>query len=208
MRIRLSFSPFCALVLTAATASAEVDFTLQRRAMQTDAIAVDKPYITDGASKIYLQYPGNWQVFDGADGLDFTPNGSNARIRLGRYQGSELTIDEAGARALLQQINARVPKEATNVVALPANYNPLPLFGWTDLEVTVRYDFYGQTVRQSLMYVHMKPGRLIEFSMTAPDKEFEGLYRPARSVLSSWFEPSRDLPPELARQYEELDQPK
>ena len=72
----------------------------------------------------------------------------------------------------------------------------------------MRYEFYGQAVRQSTMYVHMPAGRLVEFSVTAPEADFNKLYRPARTILGSWFEPSRDLPPELARKYEQESTPK
>ena len=38
---------------------------------------------------------------------------------------------------------------------------------------------------------------------TGPDADFDAIHKQARQFLSSWFEPSRDLPPELQRKYED-----
>ena len=171
--------------------------------MNADAIQVDKPYITDGPSKIYLQIPGMWSaVSSGADGIDCHCNQGSTEVRLGNYHGPAFKVDAASGLELTKRVTSQVPTGAKAITVLPVEYNPLPIFGWTDVQVTVRYEFYGQTLRHSAMFINMMPGRVVEFSVTATDAEFDKMYKQARAILSSWFEPSRDLPPELARKYD------
>ena len=199
----LCLSALAALVLLPASAPAEIDFVLQHRVMTADANSFSQPYITDGGSKIYLGFPGTWRALDSAEALELTPDVANSSVRLTRHQGKILTIDEAGGRQLLQQVIAQLPKDAKNVTSSPVEINPFPISNWTDLQATVSYELFGQTFRRSTMYVNMRPGRVVEFTLTALDADYEKLYRPARAVLASFFEPSNDLPPELAKKYEQ-----
>ena len=197
------FFSLIGLLLTAQTAPAALDFTLEHKAMHADAIAVDKPFITDGNSKIYLQIPGTWSASSSTQEIDCHSNEGSTEVRLGNYHGPAFKVDEPSGGILLKQVTAQVPAGAKNLTVLPLEYNPLPIFGWSDLQVTVRYEFYGETLRHSVMYINMMPGRVVEFSVTAIDADFDKMYKQARAILASWFEPSRDLPPDLARKYED-----
>lgn len=199
----LYLSALAALASLPGTVRAELDFTLQHQTRTADAITVSQPYIMDGASKIFLSFPGNWHAVDGAQKLELTPNVPNASVRLENHHGPALTIDAAGGQKLLERLLAQVPKEAKNVAADPVEINPFPILWWTNVQVTVRYELHDQTFRRSTMYVDMRPGRIVEFSVTSLDGDYEKLYRPARGVLASFFEPSKDLPPDLAKKYEE-----
>ena len=195
-------SVLAALVLAARSAPAALDFTLQHKATNADAIQVEKLYITDGPSKIYLSIPGMWAVSSSADGIGCHSDQGSTELRLGNYHGPAFKIDAPSGLELAKRVTAQVPAGAKNMTVLPVEYNPLPIFGWTDVQVTVRYEFYGQILRHSTMFINMMPGRVVEFSVTATDAEFDKMYKQARAVLSSWFEPSRDLPPDLARKYD------
>ena len=191
------------MVLSASPTWAALDFTLQHKALPADGVSLDKPYITDGASKIFLQIPANWKVSGGGAELDCAPDTELSSIRLGRYQGSKLlTFDQAGGQDLVVQLSAQLPPDAKNAKVLAVDLNPLPIFGWSTLEVTLGYDYFGQKMRRSLMYLDMLPGRVVQLSVVAPDTYFDQVHKQARQVLSSWFEPSRDLPPDLQSKYE------
>ena len=197
-------SPWCllALLFAVSPAAAELDFTVQHESMVADAIPVNGTYITDGNSRIYLRIMANWKVFNDAQTLECLPDTANSKLRLEHFSGPKLlTIDQAGARELQQLAATQILPDAKNVVALPPELNPLPLFGWNTLEVAHRYDYFGAPMRRSVMYVSMMPGRVVQLTVTAPDTDFDKVHKEARKFLGSWFEPSRDLPPDLQRKY-------
>ena len=202
MKTSLLFALTALALAAARPASATLDFTLQHAAMTADAIRVEKPYITDGPSKIYLQIPGTWSVSSGGDEIICRSDVGSTEVRLGNYHGPAFKVDEPSGQELARRVVSQVPAGAKNMATLPVEYNPFPIFGWTDVQVTVRYEFYGQILRHSVMFINMTPGRVVTLSVTATDAEFDKMYKQARAILSSWFEPSRDLPPDLARKYD------
>ena len=199
------FLALAALALLPRSARCELDFTLQRQMVSSDAVAFNQPYIMDGPNKVYLRFPNDWRALDSGSQLELLPTLPDSSIRFENYHGKELTIDEAGGQQMLQQALAQLPKDAKNVAAYPVECNPFPILGWTDLRVTVRYENLGRTFRRSTMYVNMRPGRIVEYIVTALDQDFDKLAKPARTVLASIFEPSTDLPPDLASKYETGD---
>ena len=197
------FALSLALLLTARVAMAGLDFTLQHKALPADGLSLEKPYITDGISKIFLTLPYNWQVNGGGAGLECIPETAGASVRLGNYQGSKLlTIDQAGGEDLLAQLTGQLPSDAKNAKVVSLDLNPLSIFGWQTMEVTLRYDYFGQTLRRSLMYLNMRPGRVVQLTVIAPEADFDKVHKQARQILSSWFEPSHDLPPDLQQKYD------
>ena len=187
----------------ARTCRAGLDFTLHRRHLPADGLAVDTPYITDGPSKIYLRLPPEWQVADTSGSIDINAGGAEAHVRLELYaDGKPLTIDEAGGRQLLAQAISKLPPDAKGVVPVSVDLNPLPIFGWKTVEASFRYQYFGETLHRSVMYVEMLPERIVQLTVLAPETDFPRIHKQARQILSSWFEPSRDLPPDLQRKYE------
>ena len=191
------------MALAAQPAQAGLDFTLQHKALAADGLSLDKQFITDGPSKIFLTVPRNWKISDGGAGMELTPEVANSSVRLGNYPGSKpLTIDQSGGQDLLSQLSAQLPAEAKNAKVGAVDLNPLTIFGWQTMEATLTYDYFGQAMRRSLMYLSMFPGRVVQLTVVAPDTDFDKVHKEARHVLSSWFEPSRDLPPDLQEKYE------
>jgi hypothetical protein len=191
------------LFLTAAPANAALDFSLQYKPLAADGLSLDKPFITDGASKIFLSIPRNWKISNGGAGMELTPDTARSTVRLGKYQNSRLlTIDQAGGQDLVGQITTQLPPDAKNAKVLAVDLNPLAIFGWQTLEVSITYDYFGEAMRRSLMYLLMLPGRVVQLTVVAPAGDFDKVHKEARHILSSWFEPSRDLPPDLQNKYE------
>lgn len=196
------FSLLVVMSSLAAPARATLDFTLQHESIEADGASIKGAYITDGQSKIFLRISAAWHVFNNAQALECLPETANSKIRLEHFPGVKpLTIDQAGARDLQQLATGQVPADAKGMVVMPAELNPLPLYGWNTLEVVFRYEYFGQPVRRSVMYVGMLPGRLVQLTVTAPDADFDKVHKQARQMLGSWFEPSRDLPPDLQSKY-------
>ncbi len=202
--MKIFISPLCAvLMLVAAPALASLDFTLQHKAMPADGLSLDQVYISDGQSRIFVRPPANWKMYNDAQALEFLPAPTNSRVRVEAYSGPKaLTVDQAGARDLQQMATVQLPAEAKAPVPLPPELNPLPLFGWHTMQVAFRYTYFGQPMRRSVMYLSMIPGRTVQLTVIAPEADYDKIEKQARQFMSSWFEPTRDLPPELLKKYE------
>ena len=191
------------MLLWAGPASA-LDFTIHHGQASADGASLDSTYILDGDSKIFMRIPRAWQVSDSPSALELIPNVANCRVRIENVAGVQvLPFDPAGKIALRKQIDGTVPAGAKNLVALPDEDNPLPIFGWKDLEMTRSYDFYGQTVCQGMIFFNMRPGRVVLVTITAPKADYDKLHDAVRVLMFSWFEPSKDLSKETARKLEE-----
>lgn len=196
--------PFAAPLLWAvSTATAAIDFTLRHSQLPADGTDMDAVYISDGQSQIYLRVPPNWRGANNAQTLELTTESAGALVRLEEFPGAKvLTIDQAGGKELIEQVRAQLPKDAQKTEALPVELNPLPIFGWQTMTVGFRYEYFGQVLRRNVMYLNMIKGRVLQMTIVAPDADFEKIYKEARRFLSSWFEPSRDLPPDVRAKYE------
>ena len=181
-----------------------LDFTLKHQGGSADGAKTDNTYITDGPNKIFLRFPLSWKVSDSAGSLDCIPEQAGSRVVIEQVGGKQaLDLGEAGKRDLDASAGKSLPSGAKNVTELPPRTDLLPVFGWTTLEIDHRYEFYGQSMRRGILYVNMIPGRVIQVTITAPDAAFDAVHEQARLIMSGWFEPKRDLPPDLARKYEE-----
>ena len=113
-----------------------------------------------------------------------------------------LPLDPPGLDALRKSAQAALPEGSKDVKAAGEANDLLPIFGWKSFEVTFEYEFYGQQMRQSTLYVNMIPGRVVRVNVTALATDFDKVHEKMRKLMYGWFEPSRDLSPEEARQYE------
>ena len=180
-----------------------LDFTLRNMNIRAEALSQSATYITDGDSKIMLVIPNKWKVADSPTGLEMIPDQGGCRVNISQVLGVQsLPMDAGGRVEILKRVVAQLPGGAKNVEALPPADNLLPIFNWTSVEFSHRYDFYGQKLRRSVLYVNMLPGRVVQMTVVAPDAVFDEVHNQARLILSNWFEPKRDLPPDLAREYE------
>ena len=195
--------PILALALWVSPASA-LDFTVHHGQASADGASLDSTYILDGDSKIFMRIPRDWQIADSPGALELIPNVANGRVRIENVAGvSALALDPAGKIALRKQVDGAVPPGAKNVAALPDEDNPLPIFGWKDVEMTRSYDFYGQTICHGVIFLNMRPGRVVQVTITAPKADYNKLHDAVRLLMFSWFEPSKDLSKETARKLEE-----
>ena len=95
-----------------------------------------------------------------------------------------------------------MPDGAKEVKAVGEVNDLLPVFGWKSFEVTFEYEYFGQRVQRSTLYVNMIPGRVVQVSVVALPADFEKVHEQMRKMMFGWFEPSRDLTPEQAQEYE------
>ena len=98
---------------------------------------------------------------------------------------------------------AAIPNGAKNIKPVAEVKDLVPVFGWKSFEVTYQYEFFGQDLQRSMLYINMFPGRVVQVSVTATVADFEKVHEQTRKLMVGWFEPKRDLSPDQARDYEE-----
>ena len=191
------------LLIANADSLLALDFTLHRKLAVADAIKVERTFIMDGPSKIYLQLPAKWVVADTARSLDFTPDRVPSSVRVEQVDGMKnLSLDEAGKVLLRQRMASASLPEATNIKTLSEKPDTLSILDWKSFEITQSYHLSGQNFRRGMLFLDLGAGRVLQMTISATDKDFDDIHADAFSLMSSWFEPSKDLPPALARAYE------
>ncbi len=181
-----------------------LDFTMKHQGGSADGTKTDNAYITDGPNKIFLHIPPTWKVSDSAHALDCILPQGGSRVVIEQVSGKQaMALDAAGRSELDTNAGKTLPSGARNVTELPPRTDLLPVFGWTTLELCHRYEFFGQAMRRGILYINMIPGRVVQVTVTAPDAVFDEVHEQMRLLMSGWFEPKRDLPPDLARKYED-----
>ena len=191
----------CALLSAAfpLPAPAALDFTVRHGRVSADGAFQDRPYITDGDRKIFLWIPKGWKTTDSANAVEFVPEFAGARIRFENVSGVRaLPLDEAGKVVLRERVDKSLPSGAKNVLPSPEVESPLSINGWQSAEFSRTYEFYGQAISHSVMFINMEPGRVVQVTVTAPKDSFEKVHDAVHALLFSWSEPS----PELLRKLE------
>ncbi len=194
-----------ALSLVAGASTAEaLDFTLRQMNVASEGMSMSSSYITDGDNKIMLRIPNSWKASDSPAALDLVPDQAGSSVNITQVKTKDLLPLDAGSKQnLLKEVTAQIPGGAKKVEALPEVTDLLPIYKWTSVEFAHRYEFFGQTVRRGVLFVNMQPGRVVRVTITAPDKDFDNIHEQTRVMMYHWFEPKRELAPEMARQYEE-----
>ena len=113
-----------------------------------------------------------------------------------------LPLDPAGLDALRKSAQAALPQGAKDIKPVGETRDLLPVFGWKSFEITFDYEFYGQQLRRSILYINMIPGRVVQVEVTSTLPDFENVHEKTRKLMFGWFEPNRDLSPSEARDYE------
>ena len=198
------FLTFSYLVSTVVQAHAGIDFTLRTKQENAGAPDPEHRFITDGENHIYLRIPKGWKDSGGGSQLVFTPEQPSSEVSINQVLGIQaLPLDATGLAALRQGAQTAVPQGAKDIKPTGETNDLLPIFGWKSYEATFEYDFYGQQMRRSVLYINMIPGRVVRVNVTALASDFDQVHEKMRKLMFGWFEPKRDLPPQEARDYEE-----
>lgn len=192
-----------ALLGTIPAARATIDFTLATKHGPPGSPDPENRYITDGENHIYMRIPHDWKAVSTPERLEFIPPQVSSQVQIGQLRGVQaLPLTPEGLAALRKDAQARLPEGSKNIQATDEVNDLLPVFGWKSFEVTFQYEFFGQQMKRSTLYVNMIPGRVVQVSVTATVADFEAIHEQMRKLMFGWFEPKRDLTPEAARQYE------
>ena len=180
-----------------------IDFTLHRRLAVADAVAVERAFVLDKESKIYLHLPAKWIVADSPQALNFTPDRVQSCVRLEQVsEAKSLPLDEVNRAFLRRRMSCAPLPGATRITTLWEKRDTLAILDWRSFEITQSYEFNGQAFRRCALYLDLGHERVVQLSVYAAEKDFDEIHAETVRLMSSWFEPSKDLPPDLARAYE------
>ena len=204
MRTSSLLLPALVLFASVSTLSANIDFTLGTKYFGEGAPDPVNRFITDGNNRIYLRIPRGWSATSTAAMLTFVPEQPSTVVQVSQVAGVQaLPMDADGLTALRKAAQKAVPEGAKAITPAGETSDLLPVMGWTSFEVTYDYEFFGQSMRRSLLYVNMLPGRVIQVSVNSTATDFDKVHGKMRNMIYGWFEPNRSLSPAEAKEYEE-----
>lgn len=204
MKILRNLLVILAAAAAATPARAGLDFTLRSRHEGPQAAEPENRFISDGENHIYLHIPRKWTTMSSGEQLVLLPGKASCEAQITQVRGVQaLPLDPTGLAALRKAAQETLPQGAKDIKLAGETNDLLPLFGWKSYETKFEYDFFGQAMSRSVLYINMIPGRVVRVSVTAPVTDFDKVHEQVRELMFGWFEPNRDLSPAAAREYEE-----
>lgn len=181
---------------------AAMDLTLHREYPAADDQSVSFTYLLNGASKVFLRLPPAWSDSSNEQAITLTPDRPQAAVRIEQVPTARpIAFDEAGRVELRRQAQASLPPGVTNVAGVSETADVLPLAGWTSLEIVHAYDLSGTSFRHAVTLLNLPGNHALKITVLARKQDFAEIRERARKALASWFEPAKDLPPAMARDF-------
>ncbi len=142
----------------------------------------------DDRSDMQIDLPRGWRTTADSNSItSVPPDVSGAVIRI---EKSALTPDtlfrDAGLDVYRQRVLSGIPERAVNTRIVAEKANPLPIFGWKDYEFTVVYDFFGRTLRRSVVFVDLNSKEQILMTVSAEQSDFDKIYSQGLTLMQSW----------------------
>ena len=143
----------------------------------------------DDRSDMQIDLPRGWHTTADAGSITtVAPDASGALIRIEKSPLTPATLfRDAGLDVYRQRVLAGIPQGATNTRIVTEKADPLPIFGWKDYEFTVSYDFFGQSLRRSVVFVNLNPKEQILMTVSAGQSEFDKVRGQGMTVMQSWM---------------------
>lgn len=193
--------PLAAAVLLLAAvprpAARALDMTLRTESFQQDGLPGSRTYLDAGASRVYLSVPPTWAVKSN-DPAAITLNPEvcpEAVVRLESADVPGFTPDDKGGADLQARAARLLPEGAKEIKLMRTLPNVLPIAGWKSWETIYDYNFFGQTLRQSILYLDAGQGRVVRLVVQAPQSAFTRVYPSARGMVLTWHEGEFARPP-------------
>ena len=190
------------LTLSVSSLSA-LDFTLHKQIPANGDARLVKSYFLDGDSKIFMDFPPDWKVTDSPQSLDFLPPHAGCHVLIEQAGRQPWPFDESGKTALRKRVTDSVPQGAKNIQPLPEQANLIPFDGWSSFEVGQAYEFFGQKMCRSVLFVNLPEHRVWQVTITTPEADAAGVHGQIRQMLYGMFEPNKMLSGSALQRYKD-----
>ena len=142
----------------------------------------------DNRTDMLIDLPKGWNITaDPSSITSLSPNASGAVIRI---EKSALTPNTPFRDTSLDLYRRRVlsgiPQGAVNTHIVAEKTDPLPIFGWKDYEFTVAYDFFGRSLRSSVVFINLNAKEQISMTVIASQNDFDKVHGQGMTVMQSW----------------------
>ena len=176
-----------------------IDFTPVTVRSIEDGIPVTRTAFKDGETRFFFRPAKGWRLAGSGTEVTMYPTDQfDAYIRLGNGSvGPKVPFDEAGLKAYEAAAWAALPQDAEDVKVLSQALDPYPLDDWKSFEMRFEYELFGTRNICWVLFITMNPDRQIWYVVDANQRDFDAVYKIARSMLGSWFEPPPGWPPAL-----------
>ncbi len=173
-----------------------LDFTPVETRSVEDGVPVRRLAFREDDKSIFFQVPDGWKMFGGGQEIAFLPIAAGAgEVRIGNSAvNPSIGFDEPGLAVYRSAARSALPKLAQQVEVLSEVKDAFPLDDWQSFEMKFSYTLVGVKKVSSVLFVTMNPQRQVRLLADGNEKDFEGVYAAARTLLGSWFEPPKGYP--------------
>ena len=142
----------------------------------------------DDRSDMQIDLPRGWRTTADASSINSVPpDASGALIRIEKSSlAPDTPFRDAGLDVYRRRALAGVPQGAANIKIVAEKADPLPIFGWKDYEFTVSYDFFGQSLSRSVVFINLNPKQQILMTVSATQGDFDKVRGQGMTVMQSW----------------------
>ena len=178
-----------------------VDFGVRTMQLDPQADTPQKTFILRDNSKVFLRFPETWRYSGQTQELTLWPDRPEANVRIQQIGNRAERFDAARVAQLCQEITSDLPKGSTLSGEVAMKSDPLPIFNWMSFEAGCDYNYYGRVIRKNVLWLNISQSCVLRITTVAAKADFPNIEEQTRRVLSSWFEPMKDLPESLAKDF-------
>ena len=193
MPFRLSSSPLAlasafAICRFATSLHAEPNLSPKESVRDQEGVKFKQLEFADGAKTITYEPPRGWSAVAGsAKEISLYPPGkvqADASIRVIPTR-APVTLDEAGRKALQEQIRAMLPPGAEAVALIEEEPSPLQLNRHETLGATYAFTLAGQKLRMNILIAVLDDAELC-FTFSSREADFQDGHAAFRGSLFTW----------------------
>lgn len=175
------------LVLAIDSASGQIDFTPEVREYTAEGFTHRKVTFKNDKGIVTFAPPDRWTIRGDKERLRLSPPENNfveAAVQTASLP-APLAFDEAGLKALEQQVMRELPGGAQSTQVMKRTENAVVIGPHLNFEFVVSYQALGYTFHRSVIFVN-SPDQPLVFKFTAPKADFEKCAGEFRRSVSSW----------------------
>jgi hypothetical protein len=169
-----------------------LNFTPQRIVMGGDGPPRERYFFQDGDKRLGFHIDGKMSVSGSSEMAVFRFEGySSANTRLYPSPShADVPFNKNGPDSYNAVSRTLLPPGATKVQLAETKLGAISINGWTSLQFTYVYEFYGLTFRCAITFLNFSPTEQFVFQVSAPEESYTNIYSRSYRVLNSLF----DLP--------------
>jgi len=175
------------IFLAIGSTSAQIDLTLKDTFYEVEGIRVPNVSFRNGDRDVAYSPPGDWTLSGDGQKLTLTPKN---KIQAGAVISVLATREPSPAatgenlKHYEQVAQTLLPKGASKIEVVEAVVSPLRISGRPMVEVTVAYNFFGQSFRMNALFLPREKEEL-RFQIAARASDYAEIFQAFRGSLYS-----------------------